>query len=85
MRARETGRWVLQAAPTGFSAIIDPDGQVLERSDVSEQRVLYATIERREGLTLATRLGAWPMLIAAGLGLILTARRVRSLVHRSRD
>lgn len=85
MRARETGRWVLQAAPTGFSAIINPDGQVLERSDVSEQRVLYATIERREGLTIATRLGAWPMLVAAGLGLVLTDRRVLSLVHRSRD
>ncbi len=27
LRAIETGRWTLQAAPTGFSAIIDPDGE----------------------------------------------------------
>ena len=26
LRAIETGRWVLQAAPTGFSAVVDPDG-----------------------------------------------------------
>jgi apolipoprotein N-acyltransferase len=65
LRARETGRWVLQAAPTGFSAIVDPDGNVLERTDISEQRIMVATIERREGLTLATRFGAWPMLVLA--------------------
>ncbi len=65
LRAQETGRWVLQAAPTGFSAIVDPDGNVLERTGISEQRVLYATIERREGLTLATRFGATPMLVLA--------------------
>ncbi len=65
LRARETGRWVLQAAPTGFSAIVDSDGTVLARTDISEQRVLYATVERRTGLTLTTRFGAWPMLALA--------------------
>jgi len=65
LRARETGRWVLQAAPTGFSAIVEPDGTVVDRTDVSEQRVLYATVERRSGLTLATRFGPWPMLAMA--------------------
>ncbi|MGI9605862.1 MAG: apolipoprotein N-acyltransferase [Acidimicrobiales bacterium] len=65
LRAMETGRWVLQAAPTGFSTIIDPDGNVLDRTGVSEQRVLYASVERRSGLTLATRFGAWPMLALA--------------------
>ena len=62
LRALETGRWVLQAAPTGFSAVIDPGGEVLERSGVSEQRVLYATAELRSGRTPAVALGVWPML-----------------------
>lgn len=62
LRAIETGRWVLQAAPTGFSAVIRPDGKVAERTGVSEQRVLYATVEMRSGLTPAVVLGAWPML-----------------------
>ncbi len=67
LRAQETGRWVLQAAPTGFSAIVDPDGNVLDRTGVSEQRVLYAEVERRTGLTPATRLGPWPMFALAVL------------------
>ncbi|RZV47273.1 MAG: apolipoprotein N-acyltransferase [Acidimicrobiales bacterium] len=77
LRALETGRWVLQAAPTGFSAIVSPDGELLDRTDVSEQKVLYATIERREGLTLATRFGPWPMLVLAALALAGTSLRRR--------
>ena len=57
LRALETDRWVLQAAPTGFSAIIEPDGTVVERSDVSEQRVIQGTVERRAGSTWAVSLG----------------------------
>ncbi len=81
LRAQETGRWVLQAAPTGFSAIVSPDGTVLERTNVSEMRVLYATVERREGLTLATRLGAAPMLIISVGALLVTGATGR----RDRD
>ena len=44
LRALETDRWVLQAAPTGFSAIIDPSGAVVARTGVSEQQVLIETI-----------------------------------------
>jgi len=65
LRAVETGRWVLQAAPTGFSAIIDPDGTVIDRTAVSEARVLQDTVERRQGLTWANRAGNWPAIIAA--------------------
>jgi apolipoprotein N-acyltransferase len=67
MRAIETGRWVLQVAPTGFSAIIDDEGRVLERSAVSERRVLQGTVELREGLTPYTRLGNGPGLLLAAL------------------
>ena len=42
LRAIETGRWVVQVAPTGFSAVIDPSGKVLQRTGISEQRVLRA-------------------------------------------
>ena len=77
LRARETGRWVLQAAPTGFSAIVDPDGNVLERTGISEQRVLYASVERREGLTLTTRFGPLPWLALAGAAFVLVAVRRR--------
>ena len=49
LRAIETGRWVLQAAPTGFSAIVSPGGDVLHRTGISEQGVLQGVIERRTG------------------------------------
>ena len=39
LRAIETGRWEVQVAPTGFSAFVDPDGKVLQRTSVSEQAV----------------------------------------------
>ena len=84
LRAQETGRWVLQAAPTGFSGVISPDGTVIERSGISEQRIIYATVERRDGLTLATRFGAPPMLIlalGAFLAVFLTSRS-RSVEER---
>lgn len=78
LRAQETGRWVLQAAPTGFSAIVSPDGEVLDRTGISEQKVLFGTIERREGLTLATRLGAAPWVVIAIVAMLAARLRRRS-------
>jgi len=71
LRAIETGRWTLQAAPTGFSAVITPDGDLVERSDVSERRVIEATIQRREGATWATTVGPWPVLALSVISLVL--------------
>jgi apolipoprotein N-acyltransferase len=81
MRAMESDRWVLQVAPTGFSAVIGPDGTVHQRSAVSEQTVLHDTVGRREGTTLYTRYGLAPALVVALAGLAsgwLVARRGRS-------
>lgn len=81
LRAVENGRWVLQAAPTGFSAVVTPDGEVLQRTGISEREVLHATVERRDGLTWATRLGDKPVIAAAALVLLaswlLLDRRTR--------
>jgi apolipoprotein N-acyltransferase len=65
LRALETGRWVTQAAPTGFSAVVDPDGGVHQRTSISEQAVLYDTVELREGSTWATQVGHWPVFLLA--------------------
>ncbi len=84
MRAIESGRWVAQVAPTGFTAVIDDQGNVLERSRIGEQVVIQRELELREGLTIYTRygnLGAISLslvLIAAGWAVELTrARRGR--------
>ncbi len=76
LRAIENGRWVLQAAPTGFSAIVSPSGRIVERTGISEAKVIYGTIGLREGNTLATRWGYYPMLALSLLA--IAAARVRS-------
>ncbi len=78
LRALETGRWVLQAAPTGFSAVVSPDGTVQQRTAISETAVLHQTVWRRAGFTWSVRFGPWPALAACLLVLLvahLMARR----------
>ena len=65
LRAIETGRWAVQAAPTGFSVIVTPSGRVVQRAGITEQRVLEGEIRRREGETIAVRVGDWLALLAA--------------------
>jgi apolipoprotein N-acyltransferase len=80
MRAIESDRTLLQVAPTGFSAIIGPDGTVEQRTAVSEQAVLHGTVELRSGTTPYTRLGYGPAVAVALLSLAagwLIARRGR--------
>ena len=83
LRAMETGRWVLQAAPTGFSAVISPDGEVIERAAVSEVAVLQHTVELRTGNTIATRVGMWPMLLVSAALLVASWFFSRHAVKRS--
>jgi len=71
LRAIETGRWHTQAAPTGFSALITPDGALLDRTNVSERRVIEATVPLREGQTISTIVGPWPMVALSFLGLVV--------------
>jgi apolipoprotein N-acyltransferase len=78
LRALESGRWVVQAAPTGFSAFVTPDGTVLDRSRISETAVQTHTVERREGDTWYGRIGDKPVVAIALVvlaGAMLLARR----------
>ena len=69
LRAIETGRWVLQVAPTGYSAVISPTGEVIVRTDIGEATVVHRDIETRAGQTIATRVGDWPAGVLAVLAL----------------
>ena len=66
LRARETGRWVAQAAPTGISAILTPEGRVVTRSSIQERTALIATITLRHGLTPYARWNDAPALALMG-------------------
>ena len=82
LRAIETGRWVVQAAPTGFSAFVSPTGAVFDRTGVSEQAVIRRPVELRTGRTWYVTLGDAPWI--ALLGLTLSVSWVLTLADRSR-
>jgi apolipoprotein N-acyltransferase len=72
VQAVEQGRDLLQAAPTGFSAVVDHRGQLLSRSTLGKQQVILATLDRRTGETLYVRYGDDPILVLAGVALLGT-------------
>jgi apolipoprotein N-acyltransferase len=67
LRAIETGRWLAQAAPTGFSAFVSPEGDVFDRTSVSEQAVIIRDLPLRTGETWYVWLGDEPWFAAVGL------------------
>jgi apolipoprotein N-acyltransferase len=80
LRAIETGRDVVQAAPTGFSALVTSSGTVTAQSDLGARQVLHGTVDRRAGTTIYTRLGDGPFVVGAALVLatsMLLRRRAR--------
>ena len=84
LRALETGRWVLQIAPTGWSAVVTPGGNLVARTDISEAAVIQQEVGLREGQTIATRIGDWPVVVVAALlvggGFIASSRGRRVTV-----
>lgn len=69
-RAVESGRWVVQVSPTGFSAVIDPTGKVHQLAGVGEQRTLIADIPLLAGTVPAQSFGELPVLVAVGAILV---------------
>jgi apolipoprotein N-acyltransferase len=63
LRAVENGRWVVQVSPTGFTAFVDDDGHVYQRTEVSEQKVITMDVPQRGGRTWYTRFGNWPWVV----------------------
>lgn len=76
VRAVEHSRTVVVPTTSGVSAIIDPDGTVVQKSGMFTPAVLEAKVPLRTSLTPATRLGAGPewalvALAAAGVGWVV--------------
>ncbi len=65
LRARETARWLVQAAPTGYSAVVDSAGSVRQRSQLGQPALLTATVGLSDRRTPYTVWGDLPMLAAA--------------------
>jgi apolipoprotein N-acyltransferase len=78
LRAIENDRWLLMAAPTGISAVVDADGNLLQRTGIGERTILTATAEMRTGRTLASVVGPWPVLLYGLLALAAAQHARRS-------
>jgi apolipoprotein N-acyltransferase len=69
LQAIAEGRTLVQAATTGYSAVVDPDGTVVIQSQLGSPDLLRAQVALRTGMTLYARFGDWPVLAAAALAL----------------
>jgi apolipoprotein N-acyltransferase len=70
LRALESGRWLAQAGPTGYSGIIEPDGDIVLRSRLGDREIITGQLHARHGLTLFHRWGDVPLALLAGLGVL---------------
>lgn len=68
-RAVETDRWVLRAANTGFSAIIDPQGHIRARTKLFEKTALAGHFAMKQSQTFYVRHGDY-FVILVGLSLL---------------
>jgi apolipoprotein N-acyltransferase len=77
-RAVENERFLVRAANTGITAVVDPHGRVLERTELFERTVLVREVPLLAGSTFYTRHGdvfAWACL---GAAVALTAAGLKS-------
>jgi apolipoprotein N-acyltransferase len=83
LRAVEHGRAVAHISTVGISALIEPDGKVIQHSSLFTPDLLQAALPLRTGLTISDHLGGWPELamtllglVGAGAGALARRRRV---------
>jgi apolipoprotein N-acyltransferase len=82
LRAVEHGRAVLIAATSGISAVIAPNGHVVQQSRELTPALLVHRVPLRDSRTLADRLGFWPevgltMVGGVAVGFVLVRARRR--------
>jgi apolipoprotein N-acyltransferase len=84
LRAGEARRYLVRAANTGISVVVDPSGRVVTRLGVNREGFVTATVRPSSSVTPAVRFGAairaGVVLLAAGV-IILGGRR-RTPPHR---
>src|SRR5690606_39573370 len=80
VRAAEAGRYMLRAANTGITAVIDPRGRVVSRIPQFEPGVLTDVVRGFTGATPYAVVGNYPVMIGAFLVLLLS--HARSLAAR---
>ncbi len=71
MRALETGRYMLRATNTGVTAIVAPDGKIVDKAPMFSKAVLKGSIYPMGGITPYAKLGDSLIIFVLALGLII--------------
>ena len=82
MRALETGRYMLRATNNGVSAIVNPRGELLLKSQQFVQQTLVGEVQPMQGQTPFMRWHSWPV-VGICLLLLLWAWGFRTLPLRA--
>ncbi len=80
LRAIENGRYLLMSANYGYSAIVGPDGKIIKKTRLGEEKVLNENVKMIKAKTFYTKYGFWTTLLLLAGGLVsviyaLVARR----------
>jgi apolipoprotein N-acyltransferase len=77
LRAVEHRRYLVRATNSGISALVDPLGRIVARTDLLARETLHGVVRPLAGRTLYARLGDWPGPLAAAVlvGAFLRPRR----------
>jgi apolipoprotein N-acyltransferase len=75
LRAVEHRRYLLRAANTGITAIVDPSGRVVGQTDLNRREDLVGTVPMLTGLSLYARWGDWLGWTSLALTLCFVGRR----------
>src|SRR6185369_9898002 len=67
LRAVEHRRWLVRATNSGVSAIVDPAGRIVERTDLLTRATMRAVVHPLDGETVYDRIGDWPGWLSAVL------------------
>jgi apolipoprotein N-acyltransferase len=81
LRAVETGRWIVQAAVSGESALVSPEGKVVRHTELFTPAIMRVEVPGSSRRTLYTRLGDW---FPWACGILMSLALAAALVRRRR-
>jgi apolipoprotein N-acyltransferase len=83
MRAIENKRYLVRAANTGISGIVDPYGRILQKTDIFVPAVLSGKVKWIDEMTLYSLLGDIVVYVSLGVAIIVLILSFRSPVRRN--
>jgi apolipoprotein N-acyltransferase len=77
VRAIEHGRNIVSVSTTGYSAVIDRNGKVIQKTSMGTAESIRANVDLVEGQTPRDTLGDWGVFLTLGVVILATRRAYR--------